>query len=306
MNSVRPCSNGTWRGWLVAEVGARFWLSGLLVLALLAGCAGRQPKTVPEPEPSLPPVDREQDSAPLVVPPGLERLPDPEPRWEPLSRSGNRSPYMVFGETYHLLPTAEGYREQGIASWYGQKFDGRPTASGEPYDMFQLTAAHRKLPLPTYARVTNLENGRSTIVKINDRGPFHADRIIDLSFGAAVKLGFAQAGVAQVEVEAITVDDGPPLHLDAPILASALGEGNGAIWLQAGAFGNPEAAAALKQRLVGLIGERADAATVQLLRGEDALTRVRVGPLPDLIEASRLQALITFSDLGGVPLIVRE
>jgi len=261
---------------------------------LLAGCAG------------LPGVDGEQDSAPLVVPPGLADLANPEPRWEPLSRSGNRSPYMVFGETYHLLPTAEGYREQGIASWYGVKFDGRLTASGEPYDMFELTAAHRMLPLPTYVRVTNLENGRSTIVKVNDRGPFHAERIIDLSYGAAVKLGFAELGVARVEVEAITAEDGPPLHLHAPILASTLPEGEGSIWLQAGAFGNPEAAAAVKERLLGLIGERADAAGVQLLRGDDALTRVRVGPLPDLIEASRLQALITFSDLGDVPLIVRD
>lgn len=273
----------------------------VLWVALLAGCASR-----PLTGPGLPPVDADRDSAPLIVPPGLEQLPDPVPRWEPLSRSGNRSPYMVFGQTYHLLPTAEGYREQGIASWYGQKFDGRPTASGEPYDMFELTAAHRKLPLPTYARVTNLENGRTTIVKINDRGPFHADRIIDLSYGAAVKLGFAEAGVTRVEVEAITFDDEPPLRLDAPILASALTEGNGAIWLQAGAFGNPDAAAALKQRLASLIGERSDAARVQLLRGADALTRVRVGPLPDLIEASRLQALITVADIGGVPLIVRE
>lgn len=276
-----------------------------LMALLLAGCAS-SPVKVPGLPPMDPKPDTERDSAPLVVPPGLEHLPDPQPRWEPLSRSGNRSPYMVFGETYHLLPTAEGYREQGIASWYGSKFDGRPTASGEPYDMFELTAAHRKLPLPTYARVTNLENGRSTIVKINDRGPFHADRIIDLSYAAAVKLGFAESGVTLVEVETITAADGPRLHLDAPILASTLGEGNGAIWLQAGAFGNPDAAAALKDRLVGLIGERADAARVQLTRGADALTRVRVGPLPDLIEASRLQALITMSDLGGVPLIVRD
>ncbi len=300
MTSVRPFSRGVWLIWRVPEMAVRWLLAGLWVVTLLAGCAGHVAK-----ESRPPPLEPERDSAPLVVPPGLEQLPDPEPRWEPLSRSGNRSPYMVFGETYHLIPTAAGYREQGIASWYGQKFDGRATASGEPYDMFQLTAAHRKLPLPTYARVTNLENGRSTIVKINDRGPFHADRIIDLSYGAAVKLGFAEAGVTRVEVEAITLD-GPPLRLDAPILASTLTEGNGAIWLQAGAFGNPEAAAALKQRLAAVIGERSDAARVQLLLGADALTRVRVGPLPDLIEASRLQALISFSDFGSVPLIVRD
>lgn len=276
-----------------ARAYPQFLLTMLLAI-LFTGCA------------SVPGVDDERDSAPLLVPPGLEHLPDPEPRWEPLSRSGNRSPYMVFGQTYHLLPTAAGYREQGIASWYGVKFDGRLTASGEPYDMFELTAAHRSLPLPAYARVTNLENGRSTIVKINDRGPFHDDRIIDLSYAAAVKLGFAERGVARVEVEAITLDDGPPLHLDGPIRASTLAEGDGRIWLQAGAFGNPDSAAALKQRLIGLIGDQAGAAGVQLMRGADALTRVRVGPLPDLIEASRLQALIAFSDFGDVPLIVRD
>lgn len=274
--------------------------------ALLVGCATRPPA----PGPGAPDADRERDSAPLVVPPGLENLPEPEPRWEPLSRSGNRSPYVVFGQTYHLLPTAEGYAERGNASWYGQKFDGRPTASGEPYDMFELTAAHRKLPLPTYVRVTNLENGRSTIVKVNDRGPFHPDRIIDLSYGAAVKLGFAEQGVARVKVEAITPDDGPPLRLDAPVFAAAnaqaLEQANGALWLQAGAFGNAESAEALRGRIDALIGERSDDVRVKLQRGSDALTRVRVGPLPDLREASRLQALIMFSDLGGVPLIVRE
>lgn len=276
---------------------AGFLLATLLLTMLLVGCAGRQ-LTVPG-FPSA-------DSAPEVVPPGLEQLPDPEPRWEPLSKSGNRSPYMVFGETYHLRPTAAGYREQGIASWYGSKFDGRLTASGEPYDMFELTAAHRELPLPTYARVTNLANGRSTIVKINDRGPFHDDRIIDLSYGAAVKLGFAELGVTRVEVETITPADAPVPPLGAPMSASTLAEQEGTIWLQAGAFGNPEAAAALKERLLGLIGEQTDATRVQLMPGPDALTRVRIGPLPDLLEASRLQALITFSDLGGVPLIVRD
>lgn len=284
----------------MAETMGRLLIVSSVVL-LLAGCAMRppQPGAIPGPDP-------EQDSAPTVVPPGLEQLPDPVPRWEPLSRSGNRSPYMVFGETYHLLPTAEGYAERGIASWYGQKFDGRTTASGERYDMFALTAAHRKLPLPTYVRVTNLENGRSSIVKVNDRGPFHPDRIIDLSYGAAVKLGFAEQGVARVKVEAIIPEDGPPLTLDAPVFASPLEEGNGALWLQAGAFGNPDSAEALRGRLDAIIGERADAVRVHLLRGADALTRVRVGPLPDLREASRLQALIMFSELGAMPLIVRE
>lgn len=277
-------------------------ITALLLIALLSGCAGQVETVDPAPP------ERERDSAPEVIPAGLESQPDPEPRWRPLSRSGNRSPYIVFGETYYLLPTAEGYREQGLASWYGQKFDGRPTASGEPYDMFALTAAHRELPLPAYARVTNLDNGRSTIVRINDRGPFHADRIIDLSFGAAVKLGFADSGVTPVEVEVITPPEGPLPRLDEPLLAVMPGieEGNGQLWLQAGAFGNEQAAASLKERLLRLMEEGAETVGVQLQPGSDALTRVRVGPLSDLREAGRLQALITFSELGGVPLIVRD
>lgn len=281
------------------ERNLRLTVALLLGVWILAGCAGRM-------EPGAPPPDREQDAPPDVTPPGLETLPDPEPRWEPLTRSGNRSPYMVFGRTYHLLPTAEGYAETGVASWYGRKFHGRPTASGEPYDMFELTAAHKKLPLPTYVRVTNLENQRSAIVKVNDRGPFHDDRIIDLSYGAAVRLGFAEQGTTRVSVEAITPAEEPLPTLDSVAVAPAMNDSDGTLWLQAGAFGNPEAAEALRDRLDAVIGERLDSVRVHLNRGADALTRVRVGPLPDLREAGRLQALITFADLGGVPLIVRE
>ena len=111
---------------------------------------------------------------------------------------------MVWGKTYHVQPSAEGYREEGISSWYGAKFHGRLTSSGEPFDMYQLTAAHRSLPIPVFARVTNLRNGLSTIVKINDRGPFHKDRIIDLSYAAAVKLDFHDSGTARVRVETLT------------------------------------------------------------------------------------------------------
>lgn len=129
---------------------------------------------------------------------------DAVPREEPLARYGNHSPYEVFGKKYTVMSSSSGYRETGIASWYGSKFHGRRTSSGEIYDMHLATAAHRSLPLPTYAEVINLDNGRSVVVKVNDRGPFKGNRIIDLSYGAALRLGMIGTGTARVEVRAIS------------------------------------------------------------------------------------------------------
>ena len=167
-------------------------LAALLAVLLLAGCFGSR-------GPGGASADRDG-------PPGREvdgDFPDVTPRREPITRAGNKNPYTVLGKTYHLLPTADGYRETGVASWYGTKFQGRATANGEPYDMFAMTAAHKTLPIPAYVRVTNLENGRSAIVRVNDRGPFHDDRIIDLSYAAAKKLDVVDQGTARVEVVAI-------------------------------------------------------------------------------------------------------
>jgi rare lipoprotein A (peptidoglycan hydrolase) len=127
----------------------------------------------------------------------------PVPKQEPASRTGNQSSYVVFGRRYRVLPTSEGYRERGIASWYGPGFHRRRTSSGDKYDMYAVSAAHKHLPIPTYARVTNLENGQSLVVRVNDRGPFVGERIIDLSYGAATQLGMAGQGTALVEVEAL-------------------------------------------------------------------------------------------------------
>lgn len=126
-----------------------------------------------------------------------------EPRIEQPSRAGNRSSYEVWGKTYQVLPDATGYEKRGTASWYGEKFHGYATSNGEIYDMYKMSAAHRSLPLPTFARVTNLDNGRSVIVRVNDRGPFHSDREIDLSYAAAARLGFLDNGTGSVKVEAI-------------------------------------------------------------------------------------------------------
>jgi rare lipoprotein A len=143
----------------------------------------------------------EPDSVPGDIP-DVDRIPEPTVRDEPRSRYGNRS-YSVLGTRYEVLPSAEGYDEIGIASFYGNKFHGRRTSNLEVYDMYAFTAAHKTLPLPSYARVTNLDNGRSVVVRINDRGPFHPGRIIDLSYAAAVKLGYRDKGTARVEVKGL-------------------------------------------------------------------------------------------------------
>lgn len=133
----------------------------------------------------------------------FDAIPDAVPREEFKSRSGNPESYVIDGITYRVMATSAGYREEGIASWYGGYFHGRPTSSGDVYDMYLMTAAHKSLPLPTYVRVTHLANGRSVILRVNDRGPFVSDRIIDLSFAAATKLGMAAIGTARVEVVAL-------------------------------------------------------------------------------------------------------
>ena len=147
--------------------------------------------------------DRHEDDGPGgPTPANLDRIADARPRSEPLNPGAN-SPYTALGRKYVPHQSLTPYRQRGIATWYGRKFHGRPTSSGERYDMYAMTAAHTILPIPSYARVTNLSNGRSIIVRVNDRGPFHPDRIIDLSYAAAYKLGYVAAGSTRVEVEAI-------------------------------------------------------------------------------------------------------
>lgn len=167
-------------------------LPWVALASVLTGCGtvsepGR-PVSPPSPMPSAS-TDRVKD--------------EPVPRVEPPSRSGNPDTYVVFGRRYRVSETSAGYRERGIASWYGEAFHGRKTSSGPPFDMFELTAAHKSLPLPTYVRVTHLENGRSIVVRVNDRGPFVGDRIIDLSYAAAERLGMVEQGTARVEVVAL-------------------------------------------------------------------------------------------------------
>jgi rare lipoprotein A len=155
-----------------------------------------------------------QDSAPDGLA-DVDLIPEPEVSNEPRSRYGNRSPYVVLGKSYSVLPSAEGYDETGIASFYGNKFHGRRTSSLEVYDMYAFSAAHKTLPLPSFARVTNLANGKSVVVRVNDRGPFHDGRIIDLSYAAAVKLGVDRAGTARVEVRGLSAGENARNDYDA-------------------------------------------------------------------------------------------
>ena len=243
-----------------------------------------------------------KDGAPRRAPGNLERLPDPVVRTLPRSKSGNRSPYTVLGKQYTLLPRAEGYRAVGNASWYGSKFHGRLTSSGEPYNMYKLTAAHKSLPIPCFVRVSNLDNGRSTIVRVNDRGPFHSKRIIDLSYAAAVKLGFANKGTARVRVEVVT----PKTHLAqnkvgrSSVEKTHVSRAIPTIYLQAGAFGERHAASVFLTKLKNLVGP-----IVHIAGSSDGLFRVNIGPVSHLREAERIQALMVSANFSR-PLILRR
>jgi len=192
----------------VAPMSLRW--SAILLLATLAGCAGGGGAAPSDPGQAVIATSGGRyamsgDAYP-EEPPDVSRVPDAVPRHEPRSRGGNRASYEVWGKTYHVLPDASGYVRQGTASWYGEKFHGYATSNGEIYDMYKMSAAHRSLPLPTFARVTSLDNGRSVIVRVNDRGPFHSEREIDLSYAAAARLDILDAGTGRVRVEAIDVD----------------------------------------------------------------------------------------------------
>jgi rare lipoprotein A len=281
---------------------------GLSSLVVLAGCGllKRAPETsVPDAGLPTPPRD-------------LAAIPDAVPRDEPRSRYGNPETYEVFGRRYKVMKSAKGHVERGLASWYGPGFHSERTSSGDPYDMYAMTAAHKTLPIPAYVRVTNLENGRSVVVRVNDRGPFVGDRIIDLSYTAAWKLDMLRAGTAKVEIRvlepgkrsatattataataaataastaastaAVATAPPPPLTASAPPpTARAVGDPSRGRFLQAGSFASRANAAALADRLTaaGIAGATIRESQV----GERTLYRVRVGPVADAVQASQL------------------
>jgi len=273
----------------------------------------------------------------------VSRIPDavPMPNYGPIKNN----PYTVLGKTYFPLNDATSYRVTGTASWYGTKFHGQATANGETYDLYGMTAAHKTLPLPSYVRVTNLDNGKSVIVRVNDRGPFYSDRVIDLSFAAAKKLGYAETGTAHVRVEGIdpaqwwaqqgrpmpmvlaqpqraptaptpvkpqtvatveTYNPPPqqhaapvvPLEIDSKKNASAQA---GGLYLQVGAFANPDAAELLKDKLSELTAAPVFISSV--VRNQQTLHRVRLGPIGTQGEASQLQNTVRLANLGQASLV---
>ena len=212
---------------------------------------------------------------------------DAVPKREPITSAGNRNPYEVMGKTYHLLPQVKGYVEEGIGSWDGTKFHGRKTANGERYSLYQATAAHKTLPIPCFAKVTNLENGKEIIVRVNDRGPFHEGRIIDLSYAAAIKLGYAEKGTARVRVEAIDPDSLSGLSDDQRY------------YLQAGSFKSLASAQSYRDKLSRETGEVVSVMTSDI----PGFYRVLLGPFEDYAKAERLDSELRARKLAAPRLI---
>lgn len=243
----------------------------LLGVLLVAGCAARAPLDGPP-----------RQAGPASLPS------DPVPRSEPRSRYGNGPVYEVNGRSYQVMKSADGYQERGVASWYGQKFHGRLTSNRELYDMHALTAAHTTLPLPTYVEVTNLSNGKSVIVRVNDRGPFVSNRIIDLSYAAARRLEMVKTGTSLVEVRALTGSQTVAAKTSPDANANRVAQSSAALYLQVGAFGDPQNAdRRLRLLQQGGIGSAFVAADYS---ASPALYRVRIGPIETVEQYDALAA----------------
>ncbi|AEJ00761.1 rare lipoprotein A [Nitrosomonas sp. Is79A3] len=225
-------------------------------------------------------------------PPNLHLVPDPVPRVESL-RPANMQPYVALGKNFKPMTELRPYKERGTASWYGRRYHGNNTASGEVYDMYAMTAAHPTLPLPSYARVTNLENGKSVIVRLNDRGPFLADRLIDLSYTAAYKLGILAGGSGQVEVESILPGDTPRLAVSKPSASLPVADSNAEmnmVYLQLGAFGSSDNAHNFLTQVRKKLPWLND--TVSITRN-NGLYKIHAGPYPDQVVAQLAANSIT-------------
>ena len=278
---------------------------GFVIASSLAACFSTPPQPVRVVPDIVPP-------PPLTVP-APNGVPDAVPHLEPRARNGNPPFYDVFGKRYYVLSSSSGYWERGVASWYGPGFHKERTSTGEPYDMYAMTAAHKTLPLPAYLRVTNLQNGRSIVVRVNDRGPFVGNRIIDLSYTAAAKLDMLRNGTAMVELRAI--DPAAPLAAPLTIVpaAEAAAPAPGAastapasavstaaptaaatvppaLFVQAGAFSDPANAERLAERLRGGSYGKVFVRDDQIAGRR--MYRVRIGPVPDVAEFDRVVAAL--------------
>ena len=260
----------------------------ILLMALALGACGLTP-------------EMEKDGAGKRI--NTTLIPNATPKSEPITNAGNKSPYEVFGKTYWVLPSSNGYKETGIASWYGTKFHGRLTSNGEIYNMYGMTAAHKTLPIPCYARVTNVENGSSVVVRINDRGPFHGARLIDLSYVAAMKLGYADKGTANVLIEVIDTEVHPQTLANPPLIVQAARKapitlspvtipnrpaatavaGN---YLQVGAFSDMALVHEMQEKIRGLTSKPI------VVRNQNNLFKLWIGPIADHMELVTIKAML--------------
>ena len=273
----------------------RFTLKAIVTLFVLAlvGCS------------STPSFDREtaggrykvrKDFAP-ENPPDVSNVADAVPIDIPYSRGGNRSTYEVWGKRYSVLPSHIGYEAEGIASWYGLKFHGHKTSNGEIYDIYKMSAAHKSLPIPSFARVTNLDNGKSVVVRVNDRGPFHEDRLIDLSYSAAARLDILQQGTGRVRVEAIdartldaSTDDSEKHSQTAKAELEQQKSDVIGSFLQVGSFSKESSARSVKSQLSTL--DAVEVVIQSVRQGDSEFHRVLVGPLADKLSIdSMIQSL---------------
>ena len=277
-------------------------------------------------------IARGNDSAPNTKL-DVKKIKDAVPRVEPKSRGGNFSPYTVLGKTYTVLDSSKGYKARGDASWYGTKFHGRLTSNGERYNMYAMSAAHKSLPIPTYVRVTNLENRRQIIVRVNDRGPFYPGRIIDLSYAGASKLGMLKNGTAKVEVEALdprlwqknrkkrTVVN-PEVQVKLPTLQLPIESQSPSTpafepvsalplvapllpryYLQVAAFSNLDTAQALQNRLLDRLTAMSLPANVIIRPSELGVYRVRIGPFGSEQESLAFKKISELQSFGKIHLV---
>jgi rare lipoprotein A len=268
----------------------------LLVALALGACSSAPPRSPTEPgvqatgRSPAKPGGYYKDDGPGDNPPDLDRITDAQPKAERLHRFAN-NPYQVFGRDYVPMRTSAGFRERGMASWYGRRYHGQKTSNGEIYDMYAMTAAHPTLPIPSYARVTNATTGRTVVVRVNDRGPFLSDRVIDLSYVAAYKLGYIQAGSTLVDVEAISSDGDtvaafpmaapkPSVPVTPPVIAPEAVQlpsstDQGGIYLQLGAFSVRENAEAFKAKLYKDLDWLGESMRVD---SQGAVHRLQLGP----------------------------
>ncbi|HEX5636472.1 MAG TPA: septal ring lytic transglycosylase RlpA family protein [Gammaproteobacteria bacterium] len=241
-----------------------------------------------------------RDGAPDSFNPDPSKIRNARPANEPLSRYGNPPSYTVNGETYYVLKSSEGFVQSGEASWYGTKFHGKKTSSGEPYDMYAMTAAHKTLPLPSYVEVTRTDTGKKLIVKVNDRGPFHPGRIIDLSYAAAHKLGIAGSGTAPVEIRTIDTS-GLDLNTTTVVLPPAENN-NGQIHVQVAAMGSEQAAEDLAS---SLRSKQFNSVRIFMTRDNGKnFYRVRIGPIPNTDLAYQVLAELKNIGMGEAKVVL--